>query len=460
MSRLITPPVCARLLWVLILLAASTAWPDVIRLRDGRVIRGKILGRSGHRVSIKTDDGKIVVVNARDVFDPRKDYEKQRKLLKPGDHQGWLSLARYCVKYGLDREGKAALDRATRKCKDVETLLAAAKLCGEIKDAYRARLAYEQAVAVEPDCEAARKALGHLLWRSQWYRAAGDAAEAARNARDATPRQLHELAVACWAGRAPADALELLGRASAEADLDLLALIAKAYGEWKQPTRAQSIYAKIIEIDPKHADSRRALGHLEHDGGWYSSAAELYAALAKACPAIAQKRYELAEWCRTQGLEAEARFELKRVIEIDPDHRQARTALGHVQFQGRWCEQLRLVSIGWHKELESQGPDGGLRILLPPKEPDWFLEIRCRVHKSLRSVGRGALVASDFAAYLQPPATVSAFSFVEKQAAGFRFLKSVTPRPNDEWVDLRLMFIASANSQVKGLGYKKVKVWR
>ncbi len=42
-----------------------------------------------------------------------------------------------------------------------------------------------------------------------------------------------------------------------------------------------------------------------------------------------QGQWELAEWCRENRLIAQREKHLKRIIELDPDHQQARLALGY-----------------------------------------------------------------------------------------------------------------------------------
>lgn len=52
----------------------------------------------------------------------------------------------------------------------------------------------------------------------------------------------------------------------------------------------------------------------------------------------AQGHFQLAQWCREQGLKEEARAELLRVISIDPEHAQARALLGHVKVGDQWVD--------------------------------------------------------------------------------------------------------------------------
>lgn len=53
----------------------------------------------------------------------------------------------------------------------------------------------------------------------------------------------------------------------------------------------------------------------------------------------AASQWELAQWCRKHKLLAQRETHLRRVIELDPDHVEARRALGYSQVDGRWTTQ-------------------------------------------------------------------------------------------------------------------------
>lgn len=66
---------------------------------------------------------------------------------------------------------------------------------------------------------------------------------------------------------------------------------------------------------------------------------EEYQALRVQSADTAEGHWQLAEWCRENHL-ADARTEhLERVIQLDPDHADARKALGYYRFNGRWATQ-------------------------------------------------------------------------------------------------------------------------
>jgi len=64
---------------------------------------------------------------------------------------------------------------------------------------------------------------------------------------------------------------------------------------------------------------------------------DIYKAMAdKIGKADAEGHYALAMWCRDHGLKNEMNAELTAVLKIDPDHGQARLALGHVKTDAGW----------------------------------------------------------------------------------------------------------------------------
>ncbi|HYC77027.1 MAG TPA: hypothetical protein VEI02_05305 [Planctomycetota bacterium] len=110
--------------------------------------------------------------------------------------------------------------------------------------------------------------------------------------------------------------------------------------------------------------------------------AEEYAARARElAPADVEGRFALACWCEAQGLYAERRAELRRVVEASPDHAEARAALGQVKVGERWLDrEAALRAKGWVKR--------GDRWLSP--EEDARLE-RLRKEKERRAALVGEL---------------------------------------------------------------------
>jgi hypothetical protein len=59
----------------------------------------------------------------------------------------------------------------------------------------------------------------------------------------------------------------------------------------------------------------------------------------RANAAGAQDHFDLAQWCAEKGLTKERRSSLEEAVRLDPDHAQARAALGFVSFEGRWVQR-------------------------------------------------------------------------------------------------------------------------
>lgn len=73
-----------------------------------------------------------------------------------------------------------------------------------------------------------------------------------------------------------------------------------------------------------------------------------YARIRPSFPDTVEGQWTLAEWCRTERLTEQRRTHLRRVIELDPDHLQARRALGYGQINGKWqTQQEAMIERGY-----------------------------------------------------------------------------------------------------------------
>jgi hypothetical protein len=73
-----------------------------------------------------------------------------------------------------------------------------------------------------------------------------------------------------------------------------------------------------------------------------------YVALLPRMPETAEGIWKMAEWCRTSGLDAEREKHLEELLKLDPDHAEARHALGYNKVDGKWIrpdEHMR--SLGY-----------------------------------------------------------------------------------------------------------------
>jgi PBS lyase HEAT-like repeat-containing protein len=72
----------------------------------------------------------------------------------------------------------------------------------------------------------------------------------------------------------------------------------------------------------------------------HQTPAELdYARRAPQTPDTVESQWELAEWCRKSSLARQREVHLRRVIELNPNHQQARFALGYQFHKGQWTTQ-------------------------------------------------------------------------------------------------------------------------
>ncbi len=61
-----------------------------------------------------------------------------------------------------------------------------------------------------------------------------------------------------------------------------------------------------------------------------------YEMLLPRMPATAAGNWSMAEWCKEAGLLTQRKFHLGEIIKLEPDHEEARLALGYSKFGGEW----------------------------------------------------------------------------------------------------------------------------
>jgi hypothetical protein len=64
-----------------------------------------------------------------------------------------------------------------------------------------------------------------------------------------------------------------------------------------------------------------------------------YQKLARTAPDTAEAHWKLAEWCRQHKLQADYQRHLERILELDPNHKEARAALGFREKDGQWLSR-------------------------------------------------------------------------------------------------------------------------
>ncbi len=99
-------------------------------------------------------------------------------------------------------------------------------------------------------------------------------------------------------------------------------------------------------------------------------------------PDTANGQWELAEWCLKNALPKQRNLAMERVIELDPDHKQARMGLGYSQLEGRWIQRddwkrehgYVLHKGKWRLPQEIELIEGKRQTELAEKK--WFLDMR------------------------------------------------------------------------------------
>jgi HEAT repeat protein len=133
---------------------------------------------------------------------------------------------------------------------------------------------------------------------------------------------------------------------------------------------------------------------------------------AKKAPTIAdtaEAQWEMAEWCRQNGLPNERRVHLQRVIELDSNHRKARAALGYVFHDGQWSTQeairradgYELYRGKWRTPQEIEILEGSSRTDIAQK--DWLSRLT-RIRRELDEPAKAKAAAEALAAIKDPVA--------------------------------------------------------
>jgi hypothetical protein len=132
-----------------------------------------------------------------------------------------------------------------------------------------------------------------------------------------------------------------LGARFARADIFVLQSGGQVRGELANPN--QSPRKSYIVKTPGGGQitlEARQVAEVKHQ-----NAAELkYDQISATYPDTVEGQWKLAEWCRENHLPKQRKTHLERVVELDPNHANARHALGYSQIQGRWVTQEKLMT--------------------------------------------------------------------------------------------------------------------
>jgi len=151
----------------LMLLLAVAARADVVRLKNGNTLEGKIVEESARTLKFRTNEGGTVTILREQVAAIEKGessldvYTRRAAELGEGDAKGHLDLADYCLKHQLTSQGIAELRRVLAL--QADSSAAKAKLLPLLEQRAAPLLARAKALQDEGDYEQAEKPLIRIL---------------------------------------------------------------------------------------------------------------------------------------------------------------------------------------------------------------------------------------------------------------------------------------------------------
>ena len=151
---------------------------------------------------------------------------------------------------------------------------------------------------------------------------------------------LTSIVVACLALSATAD--EILTKAGKK-------LVGKIVEETRSYVKIKTKFGGVIKVNRSEIDSMVRKK---------SKADEYKERLAKISSKDTKALWELALWCKMEGLGGNYRATLMKILAAEPNHEEAHKALGHVRHQGRWITQQefdKLQRAAQEKEMKDKG---------------------------------------------------------------------------------------------------------
>ncbi len=134
---------------------------------------------------------------------------------------------------------------------------------------------------------------------------------------------LAALSAGCWPHSSRADVFVLKSGGQVEGE------VVVAADTPKQMTRVRTTSGGEVMLDNSQIAQIVPQGAAEKE----------YEKLRPAAADTADGQWQLAEWCKEHLLMKQRQAHLERVIALDPDHKQARSALGYLHIKGRWLRQ-------------------------------------------------------------------------------------------------------------------------
>ena len=153
--------------------------------------------------------------------------------------------------------------------------------------------------------------------------------------------------LACCSFAAAAEGATKAERSQNASELVQQALQLEAYG---MDDKRDELLDQALEQDEQCAEAMWHRGYVRFRNRWMTadevialngqdSQQAAYEAARDEAPDTVQGQWELALWCNDRGLLEQEVAHLTRVLQIDPDHAQARERLGFRRFDGNWVSQ-------------------------------------------------------------------------------------------------------------------------
>jgi hypothetical protein len=114
---------------------------------------------------------------------------------------------------------------------------------------------------------------------------------------------------------------------------------------------------------------------------------QIYEEEKKKAAGDAEAHYQLAQWCKEKGLTKEAEEELKKTIELDPNHEKARKELGYQKVGDKWLTEDEAMQLKGFKKWEGRWvSESEYQELLKKKEEKDKLEEQKRSEEQKNAV--------------------------------------------------------------------------
>jgi len=176
---------------------------------------------------------------------------------------------------------------------------------------------------------------------------------------------------------------------------------------------------------------------------------EEYERIAPRYPDTVSGQWKLAQWCRENKLKPEQQMVLERILELDPDHSEARRLLGYSESDGEWTTQAqRMARDGYERYRGGWWTPQEIEVYEQRKEFEqgeiqWRKKLK--LLRALITRGETRLAREKFAAIKDVHALGPLKQLLKKDPPGYREIYMLalgaigTPAARDELVQRALL---------------------